>query len=277
MGKKDSSSGLLIVRFFYISISCFFILLPSNLYADGKYFPEKVYKAPPAIPSQRAILVYKDGVEKLVIEAALEGEGKEFGWVIPLPAKPTRFEKASPGFLKTLSFVIGPKITNQLAKSLEIVLVVTLVITLWFLWALTKKRKRPLYSLLAILLIVFLLGIFMPTLKSAGIGFGDMPGVKVEAIQEVGSYEIAVLETEDAQALDNWLTSNGFTGLTEKDKGIVSDYIRDGWHFVAARLRRDGDGFSRPHPLAMSFPIDKPIYPIRLTATAGSEVYLELF
>ncbi|MHC4618890.1 MAG: DUF2330 domain-containing protein [Planctomycetota bacterium] len=277
MGKKDFSSGSLIIRFFGISISCFLIPLASNLYADGKYFPEKVYKAPPAIPSQRAILVYKDGVEKLVIEAALEGEGKEFGWVIPLPAKPTGFEKASPGFLKTLSFVIGPKITNELAESLEIVLAITLVMTLWFLWVLTKKPKRPLYVLLPILLLVLFFVIFTFTLSTAGIGFGDMPGVKVEAIQEVGSYEIAVLETENAQALDYWLASNGFAGLTEKDKGIVSDYIRDGWRFVAARLRRDGDGFSRPHPLAMSFPADTPIYPVRLTATASSDVYLELF
>lgn len=46
---------------------------------------------------------------------------------------------------------------------------------------------------------------------------------------------------------------------------------------MAAKLLRDGDGYSRPHPLSMSFPSDTPVYPMRLTGTVGNNVYLELF
>lgn len=73
------------------------ILLFATASADGKYFPQNAYKVPPAIPTQRTILVYRDGIETLIIESALEGPGQEFGWVIPLPSRPTRFEEASPG------------------------------------------------------------------------------------------------------------------------------------------------------------------------------------
>jgi hypothetical protein len=58
---------------------------------------------------------------------------------------------------------------------------------------------------------------------------------------------------------------------------IARDYIRDGWHFVVSRLRREGSGLSVPHPIAMTFPAAEPVYPMRLTALADSETYLELF
>jgi len=46
---------------------------------------------------------------------------------------------------------------------------------------------------------------------------------------------------------------------------------------VAAKLRREGSGYSRPHPLAMTFPSEKIIYPLRLTATVGNDIYFEIF
>ncbi|MHC4343375.1 MAG: hypothetical protein ACYSUP_01655, partial [Planctomycetota bacterium] len=103
-------------RIWLLNIATVLLILfsPQRVYADGKYFPEQAYKATPAIPSQRAILAYKDGIEKLTIESALDGQGREFGWIIPLPAKPTEFEKVSPGLIKTLSLIIQPKITHDL-------------------------------------------------------------------------------------------------------------------------------------------------------------------
>ena len=95
---------------FAFVVVCVISHFQQNVYADGKYFPEKAYKAAPAIPSQRAILVYRNGIEKLVIESSLYGKGQEFGWVIPLPSKPTEYEKTSPGLIKTFSLVLQPDI-----------------------------------------------------------------------------------------------------------------------------------------------------------------------
>jgi hypothetical protein len=82
---------------------------------------------------------------------------------------------------------------------------------------------------------------------------------------------------DGAEALGAWLEVNGYASLTEKAEGIVADYGREGWHFVAARLRREGNGLSVPHPLSITFPAAEPVYPMRLTAIAESEVYVDLF
>jgi hypothetical protein len=257
------------------------MLSPGITYADGKFYPERAYKVAPAIPSQRAIVVYKNGIEKLIIESALEGEGREFGWIIPLPSKPTEFEKVSPGLIKTLSLAVQPKITHDLTTTLENLYIIAASIGLWCLLILAKKPKRLHFALLLLFGCLFI-ALFTPALHKAGeragrLDYGEMPGVKVHDIQEIGSYELAVLEADNSGALDTWLQSNGFAGLIEKDEEIISDYISNGWYFVAAKLSREKAGYSKPHPLAMSFTSDKAIYPIRLTATVGSDLYLELF
>ena len=251
---------------------------------DGKYYPQKAYKVSPKIPSQRAILVFKDGVEKLTIESALDGHGQEFGWVVPLPSKPIEFSKMSPGLIKTLSLAIGSKITHDLRELLLPFFIAAIGLSLFHLIVLmVKPRQLGGYLIIvfpSLLIIAFLS--FITPLGKAGLRGGvgivkPISGIKVHQIQEVGSYELAVLEADNVEALEKWLDDNGFTGLEEKDRKIVSDYIANGWYFVAAKLKRDGDGYSRPHPISMAFTSDKLMYPIRLTSTIGSPVYLELF
>ena len=74
-------------------------------FADGCYIPEARKKLPD-IPIQRALVEYREGIETLIIESTLDGEGNRFGWIIPVPNEPLRFEKISPGLLKTLSLQI---------------------------------------------------------------------------------------------------------------------------------------------------------------------------
>lgn len=116
-----------------------FLYSPQKLQADGKIFPDIAYKIPPKIPSQKAIIVYKDGIEKLIIESSLDGQGKEFAWIVPLPTKPINFETVSPGLIKTLSFAIQPKITHDIMRYLDFCFFLTVLITLWFATALSKK------------------------------------------------------------------------------------------------------------------------------------------
>ena len=248
-----------------------------STYADGKYFPEKAFKVVPEIPGQRAILSYRDGTEKLMIESSLDGQGQEFGWVIPLPSKPTEFEKTSPGLIKTFSLVLQPDIIHDLTRELGALWRTVVLVTFGSL--IVVRTKPPARILWLVLLFVVFVVLFTPHLgiHSQETAATDIPGVRVHDVRQVGSYELTVLETESSQALDVWLEDNGFTGLSEEDEKIVSDYVQDEWYFVAAKLRRQGDGYSRPHPLSMSFSSDKPIYPIRLTATVGSNVYLELY
>jgi hypothetical protein len=255
--------------------------------ADGKHFPEKAIKVAPAIPSQRAIIAYKDGVETLMIESALEGSGKEFGWIIPLPNPPTKFEKTSPGFLKTLSLQLQPRIIPNANEQFGLILGFAIGITGWFIQVSVFKPKYSVHHLLfwvfLILAWTFLfspsLGIMTPHYSNAGMGGRpiSISGVTVVSQQEVGDYTVSVLDAKTSAALDQWLNENGLLGLSAQDRPIIDDYISKGWCFIAARLQRPADGFSRPDPISVSFPTDKAIYPMRLTSTVGSDIYLELF
>ncbi|MHC4740765.1 MAG: DUF2330 domain-containing protein, partial [Planctomycetota bacterium] len=266
----------------FIGAALFFALLgETRVYGDGKYFPKRAYKTAPAIPAQRAILTFKDGTEKLIIESDLKGEGKEFAWIIPLPARPTDFKEVSPGLFKTLSLNIQPEIIHDLIGPLTPLSGLACIVTLGSVLSISKRPKQRIFRLLLLLLaIIFLGGLCMPMLSVRGVQLvrtGQDRGVTVHEVREVGSYQLSVLEADNADFLSKWLEENDYVALTAEEKPVITDYIRDGFCFVAARLRREADGYSRPHPLAMTFPCKAPMYPMRLTGTVGSDVYLELY
>ena len=83
------------IQFATVLIFIFFICRFS--YADGVYMPE-VRKKIPDIPVQRAVVKYLNGVETLIVESTFDGEGNNFGWIIPLPNIPHRIENFPPDF-----------------------------------------------------------------------------------------------------------------------------------------------------------------------------------
>jgi hypothetical protein len=153
-------------------------------------------------------------------------------------------------------------------------------IGIFFLASFFKKFRVELFGLLlAIVLLTFFALLLLPSLagpKGFSLPSGE-DGIDILDAQEVGSFGLVVLQADDAKALDQWLTENGFAGLNTKENQIVSDYIKEGWCFVAAKLKRNSEGYTEPHPLAMTFEVEKPVYPMRLTAAAESDVYLEIF
>jgi hypothetical protein len=256
------------------------LLFSSAAYADGKFFPQ-VNRVAPAIPSQRAILSYKDGDETLIIESALDGEGVEFGWIVPVPAKPSKFKKVSPGLIKTLDLAVQPRLIHNLNYMLRVAFGLSAVVTLLCLMSITKRPRSLIYRILLYILALIIL-FFSGIVTMGGMAEGvaatsEKLKVKIHELLNIGSYELAVLEAEKAEDLNKWLINNNFTGLSKKDEAIISDYIRDKWYFVAAKLRREGDGYSVPHPVSMTFGTPKPVYPVKLTGTLDNQVYLTLF
>jgi hypothetical protein len=251
----------------------------SIVLGDGKYFPEKVYKASPSIPAQRALLVYKDGVETLVIESALQGQGKNFGWVIPVPAKPTEFEKASAGFLDTLSLNLQPMIIDKPPMIVGTSCFIAVIATVCYFMTVCKWPRSSLGSTVFLLVILLVLGaLFMPNLGVNPSGTStSMNPIRVVETSDVGDYVLTVLEADTPKALDEWLSVHGFAELTKEEETIVASYIQEGWYFIVAKLRLDREGLTKGHPIAMKFPAKQAVYPMRLTGTTGSNVYLDLF
>ena len=67
-------------------------LAPADLQADGMFVaPKFVWDKHKDInePTQKAILVYDNGCEDLILQVKYEGPVAEFGWLIPVPNLPT--------------------------------------------------------------------------------------------------------------------------------------------------------------------------------------------
>jgi len=125
--------------------------------------------------------------------------------------------------------------------------------------------------------------------------------VKVIETKTVGAYQVAVLSTKAATALENWLAANGFSFPPDK-AGVMDAYVNQHWYFIAARIRLGkGNTFqivSGPprqvpgiqsemkeklaagelHPLQISFAIDRCVFPLGISSVNGrpSEVQVEV-
>ena len=82
--------------------------------ADGIMIPQVVVPDLPDMPSQRAIIKYRDGVETLIVESAFKGAGKEMAWILPLPSKPTEIAKAGTGLFTMLEMNLLPTLKDDL-------------------------------------------------------------------------------------------------------------------------------------------------------------------
>ncbi len=90
--------------------------------ADGKVLPPVLVAQEIEMPDQRALLAWKDGVETLVIESSFVGEGTDFAWVVPLPAKP-EVEAATRGTLPSVAALMLPVVRPANAALWKLILV----------------------------------------------------------------------------------------------------------------------------------------------------------
>lgn len=238
----------------------------------------------PAIPWQRAIIVHRDQTETLVVESTLSAQGQRFGWILPVPATPIEMKEASAGLLNTLTTQTNPLVTHDLFESLLLVLLPAIFVTIWLLARLIEghEPKKLRFSIRCALFLTFLLltaYVMLPHLGASSISVANRltPGVRIESARTIGNYEVMVLQADTPQSLNRWLDENGFAPLPAEGGPIVSKYITQNWHFVAAKLQREGEGLTRPHPLVITFPSKNAIYPMRLTALSGEPLTLELF
>jgi hypothetical protein len=90
----------------------------------------------------------------------------------------------------------------------------------------------------------------------------------VEVVSEgrVGPYQTAVITSDDSEAIITWLTDNGYQ-LGELGAELLAPYVDEGLLFLALRLAPD-QAAGDLQPIALTYPGDQPMIPIRLTAVA---------
>jgi hypothetical protein len=134
-----------------------------------------------------------------------------------------------------------------------------------------------------LVLIFFFFGLlFFPSLSetagSKGISASLTPTVSILERKMVGVFETTTISSRDPVALQGWLKTNGFAAPASRDQAIAS-YVKDGWVFVAAKIRRDDPALqtATPHPLSFTFKTGKAVYPMRLTGIDNGPVQVDLY
>ncbi len=148
-------------------------------------------------------------------------------------------------------------------------------------WASSRVRsgKESVFAILVGLIIALLLaGMLLPALGTAGVKATGGGEVEVLDRQLAGVFETTTLTARAPGALRDWLNTNGFV-LPKEVEPVIADYLRDGWVFVASKVRRDVSSAEAGslHPLSFTFAAKEPVYPLRLTGVGNGNLEVDLF
>ncbi len=92
--------------------------------------------------------------------------------------------------------------------------------------------------------------------------------VEVFASGEVGPFGFDVIGSGDPDALINWLRENNYR-VTPEMEPLINLYVEEEFVFVAMRLLPD-QGTQDIQPIQITYPSEKPMIPLRLTAVAAT-------
>jgi hypothetical protein len=255
--------------------------LVSRAGADGVYIPQRAYPALPTIPVQRAVIVYREGVETLMVESAFQSKSPEVAWILPLPAAPSRLELTEAGAVSSTAYSLRPNIEHDLHGLISVSIGLCLFILPLALISIFVRDPRPrrvLEYLVVVFVLILLVAILLPSLGSARSGstVAEMPGVSILSIHRLGDADFIVLDAATPEVLDQWLTARGLRGLDGTAKPIVADYIARRWVFVVGTLHNGSGQLAVPRPLMVRFPATTPVFPMKLTALANTTTHVEL-
>lgn len=246
------------------------VLCSARACADGKVFAS--HAAPAEIPDQSALICFDGKTETLAIETRFVAKGKDFAWVVPLPARP-EIRAGTPGMFPTLRAMFLPRMWDFQAAGLVIALTGLLCLAL-LCDMLGSRDAAARVMVWGSLLVLAGMCVFSSSLSAGG---GSAAGaVSVLERSVIGDFDVSVVQSTDAGEMKAWLTANGFQSSPQANNAI-EDYVKNGWLFVVSKLNRSFDDarVSAPTPLIFQFPVTKPVYPMQLTG-AGATVPLKL-
>jgi hypothetical protein len=257
----------------------FILGVMSNIaFGDGRFFLEKV---PVGIPYQRAVLIFEDGKETLVLQSKYKtfdpNNVNSIGWVVPVPSVP-ELASMDASNAQMLFFFMGVR-SQPTTMELGFIFTFTSIIGLIsILIGMPFKKLAIKWWRIAIGVFIGLVLIpifFMPKLGKS----------TVDILEEtkVGIYDVKVIKGDDANAITQWLRENKFEyGPT--DLKVFEQYVKKNWCFVTARVNKKTDLKSSEvmseglvAPLILRFNANEAVYPMALTATASSETKVLLY
>jgi hypothetical protein len=224
-------------------------LFVQHAYADGGFFMKKdtVY-VDPDLPTQRAVVFFDNGVERLIVQSEYSGILDNFAWVVPIPSLVTQdnVTVADAGIFTTLNDGTHPKIIFVYTDANE----------------------------------YFSLGCG----AASGSRSDATDGIMFWYTLSAGPYEIAVVSSDNSAALADWLDGNGYKMPAGSDNAI-DFYVSKNWYFLAIKVAPSANmiGSSWTYglglvPLDITFQSDNAVYPMVLTSVSAPEwTYVTLY
>ena len=194
------------------------------------------------IADESAIVTYDPATqtEHFVRRASFESDVTDFGFLVPVPTKPT-FAEADPGIFDRVTELTRPKLVYT--HHLSGIDPMPLVLSMFFLRSMKSEATAP---------------------------------VEVRVLDEVtvAGYDAVVLSATSATALGEWLTKHGYATGTEVSEW-VAPYVEKKWLLAAFRISAKPAAGTPNRPetrigsgtVDIAFQTDAPFYPYREPAS----------
>lgn len=277
------------VNRFGLALLLFLIQAAIPLFADGKIYWEKVNAK---IPYQRALILFDEGKETLLLQSKYEIPGDPgkhtLGWVVPVPAVPEVGSMNAAGadqLFQHLSLYSRPEVTDlTLITALSVaglcasIAFIALAASFFRRFTAHKSFLRNLAGAALSILAMVILIIPLTISQSKGVS-----GIEIVKSSKVGIYETKVVRADSAENLLQWLRENSFS-FDPKDAKAIQSHIDRKWCFVTAKVDASISSANRAHisrkllaPLILTFPTPRPVYPTALTATGGHSTEILIY
>lgn len=216
------------------------LLSAATALADGGYFELVEFVGTAWSVDQRAVIVYEEGAETLLLQTRYEGDPGDFAWVIPTPGLVSRAEVAE-----------GDETVFDVLENLTAPR------------AYVEDHGGGCW------------GYGCASEGGAGDG-GTYNAVNVWDQFSVGGYDVSVLSAEDSAELATWLADNGYKVPASAGE-TIAHYTDKDWYFVAVKVHQAqqsggiGGGRERMQPLRIRFAADTPVFPMRISSVSTRE------
>jgi hypothetical protein len=197
-------------------------------------------------PAQKAFITWddKENVETFTVQPKFEGNAKDFGMVIPTPARP-KLDEMPRDFFKALAVftILEPMDINKY-KSL-----------------LNKRASKD---------------------GGDDKAEGRRPTVKVLEAGVVGSLDYKIIQASKADDLYEWLKDNKYS--YSGDEATLDFYVKKGWFFSVMKIdpmqmkkKDDGSYEGEVTPTRFTFASEKLVYPLKITQISVKDKTEALF
>lgn len=198
--------------------------------------------------SQRSILIFNNEEVSLIPQVHFEGDARDFGILVPVPARP-RLSSVGAAIFSEMSFLTQP------------------------LWRRSGEGcscddSYPVYGP------VYDRGMEAGAMVDASAG-----GVTVIYEKIVGTYQAVVLQATGAGDLTNWLEENHYR-FNSADSLVLAEYIAQNWYFVAmkldtakvpAQINAWWNASTSPAKITFNYQSTSLAYPLKISAISTKE------